>query len=380
MKFKHLKKSVVVAAVAVSLFAVQATVSAITPGSIPYVGEETSGTNFPAFNIFNGVPSVGNEADFIRVKKDGEANSALRNAVDTTCKTGDRFDVWFYLHNGAKPSLNQNGTGPGVAKDVVAKLNWQPTDPGTSFTFTGGVTASNAQAISDTAVINCGGKQFRLNYVANSADAFLDLPNTIVKLPDSFITTGAPIGTNLLDGNVWGCWDQRIWMGLKVEVEEITPPPATAQCSLFQIVVVDGRLIRVSNFDYSVQNGAAIKNVTINWGDGSTETVNPGEVKGKEHTYAKDGTYNVTTKVTFTVPGKEDIVSEVAACAQQVQFAPGKPPVVTPPTTTAGVTQQRPTTLVNTGAGSIIGLFAAATIAGTIGYRRFLSRQLGIDS
>lgn len=56
---------------------------------------------------------------------------------------------------------------------------------------------------------------------------------------------------------------------------------------------------------------------------------------------------------------------------------PTTPPPVTPPaTTTPTPTPVAPTKLVNTGAGSVIGIFAAATAAGAAAYRFVLGRRL----
>lgn len=233
MKLTNLLKIAAVSTFTMVTLLVPLTASAIPAGSVEYEGEETSGTTFPAFNIFHGVPSVGNEADFIRVKIDGEPNSALRNTVDIDCDNGDRFDVWFYLHNGAKPSLNAGGTGAGVADNVNAKVNF-PTTKRSNFSITGGVTASDAQAISDNATIKCGDKLFKMKYVSNSAQAFLDLSNTMINLPAAFVNgSGAAVGTTGLNGKMWGCWEQRVWMGLKVEVteveDEVTPPTPPAK-------------------------------------------------------------------------------------------------------------------------------------------------------
>jgi len=54
-------------------------------------------------------------------------------------------------------------------------------------------------------------------------------------------------------------------------------------------------------------------------------------------------------------------------------------PPVTPPTTppTTPATPATPTALVNTGPGSVAAIFAAATAAGTVLYRRMLTRRLG---
>jgi hypothetical protein len=50
-------------------------------------------------------------------------------------------------------------------------------------------------------------------------------------------------------------------------------------------------------------------------------------------------------------------------------------PPVTPPATTV-TTTSTPTTLVNTGAGSVVGIFAAAVAFGAVAYRVVLSRRL----
>lgn len=374
MNIKHTLKATGLALVLVAgLTLLPVRASAIAPGSIPYNGDATQGPNFPAFNIYNGVPSVGNEADFIRVKKDGEPNSTLRNSVDTACNSGDRFDVWFYVHNGANPGSNNNGSGPGVARNVVAKVVL-PQGEQVSFPISGGVTASNAEAINDSATINCGGKQFRMKYVDGSAQAFLDLPNKVVPLPSSIVSSGTPIGTNLLDGNVWGCWEQRVWMSLKVEVEAVTPAPATAKCELFTLTTGDNRKVIADQFKTSQTGGATLKSVTINWGDNTAVTTinDVNQVKGTTHQYASNGSYTVTAVATFAVPNAADITSggQGTLCIQQVNFVGGQPPAVT---TTVPTT---PTTLVNTGAGSIAALFGAVTLAGAVAHRWMLGRKL----
>ena len=350
MKLNKLFTGALVTALTAGLLLMSTTAAAITPGSIPYEGAETSGTTFPAFNIFHGVPSVGNEADFIRVKKDGEANSTLRNSIDTACKTGDRFDVWFYVHNGAKPSLNHDGDGPGVAKNVVAKVSL-PDQTGKS--ITGGVTASNAQAISDTATITCQGKQFKLKYVENSANAFLDLVNKTVPLPKAFVEGGTPIGSLLLNGEVWGCWDQRVWMGLKVEVEEVPVEVKEPVCEMLNIVL-DNRKVTVREQDVQFNlNGATLNGVRIDFGEGVVRTSFPAE-----HTYTTDGTKTIRATV---LTSKGDVTS--ANCVKQVSFSSGQPPKQVPPV------------LPSTGAESVVGIFAATTTAGTVAHRLFNRRK-----
>jgi hypothetical protein len=335
--------------------------SAITPGSIKYEGAETSGVNFPAFNIFHDVPSVGNEADFIRVKLDGEANSQLRNSVDINCKTGDRFDVWFYLHNGAKPSLNDNGDGPGVAKDVVAGVTL-PNGEASSFSVRGNVSASNAQAISDTATINCGTKTFKLKYVDNSAQAFLDLPNKVVPLPAAFANGGTPIGTNELNGEVWGCWEQRIWMGLKVEVIEVEEEEEPVyRCDSLTVTPLGERKYKFA-VKATANNGATITGYTFDFGDGNTLDRNPSE-KEVVYTYDEDDEYDTSVTVRFDVNGNAAGGEKTDICEESIEVTSEEEPA-------------KPEKLPDTGPADTIGLFLTVSAIGTLAHNWVTRRRL----
>jgi uncharacterized repeat protein (TIGR01451 family) len=64
-------------------------------------------------------------------------------------------------------------------------------------------------------------------------------------------------------------------------------------------------------------------------------------------------------------------------CKTNPKLCPPVTPPVTPPTTTTTTPQTpAPTTLVNTGPGETAAVVAVATIAGTLGYRKLLSRRL----
>ena len=55
-------------------------------------------------------------------------------------------------------------------------------------------------------------------------------------------------------------------------------------------------LLRYTATDYR----GSINTVTINWGDGQTDTVPPGPAMDRYHTYAAQGTYTVTVTVSYT--------------------------------------------------------------------------------
>lgn len=136
----------------------------------------------------------------------------------------------------------------------------------------------------------------------------------------------------------------------------------TYKCDSLTIAKKAGRQITVDSLKYTVTGGATFKNVSYDWGDGTTPMVTD-KVTGVDHTYAKDGEYNVVATVNFTVNGQV----KSATCTAKVIYQNGTP--VTP------TTPETPTVLPNTGVGSVIGLFAAISVAGAIAHRIVLARR-----
>jgi hypothetical protein len=229
--------------------------------------------------------------------------------------------------------------------------------------------------MSDGLTINCtNGKEVTMKYVNGSAFQYT-VPGGTQTLSDSIVTTGAPIGTQHPDGNVWGCWDQRVWVGLTVEVTEVTPPQPTYKCDMLDVTPGDNRTVRISQFKQSATNGATFKDVVINWGDNSQEFVGVSPVD-QTHQYGANGTYIITATAQFMVNG-QTVSATSAACKKVVKFENNQP--VTPPATVTGTTPT-PTALPNTGPGDLLGLFAATTVAGSAAYqlRSRVARRFGL--
>lgn len=112
---------------------------------------------------------------------------------------------------------------------------------------------------------------------------------------------------------------------------------------------------------FTANNGANLKLVKFNYGDGSQEFVTNNPVAN--HTYTKDGTFVTRTVLTFAVNG-EDKVVDSDKCAAPVTLT-STPPPTTPPTT-----------LPNTGAGSVLGIFAATSLIGAFLHRAFVVRKV----
>src|SRR5690606_10320829 len=112
------------------------------------------------------------------------------------------------------------------------------------------------------------------------------------------------------------------------------------------------------------ENGATFQNVTYNFGDGSEPMVT--DRTQVEHTYAEDGSYNISATVHFRVDGRE--VSDTSeSCAAQITFKGGQP--VTP------VTPGQPEVLPVTGPADVVGIVSAVTIAGALAHRLVWTRR-----
>ncbi len=149
----------------------------------------------------------------------------------------------------------------------------------------------------------------------------------------------------------------------KVEKKCADKPSYT--CDLLTVNELGDRKVKAT-VKYSASNGATFKNVTYDFGDGTTPLLT--DKTDAEHTYAKDGSYTISTAVRFSVNGKEEVVKS-ESCTKKVTFESGKPvPPVTPTTAT---------TLPNTGAGDVFGIVAAVTVAGAMAHRLVLARRNG---
>lgn len=335
--------------------------------AIPYTGASTPALDHPGFNVYTGLGSnnggvINEPTDFFMGKEDG--TTGYLSTVNSVCKDGTVFDLRVYVHNGASTGLNDNGNGTGVARGTKVRVAL-PTATASNFPLSSTISASNASSVTDGMTIDCGGNKVTMSYITGSAAQYT-IPGGTQALSDSIVTSGAPIGTVKPDGNVWGCWDQRVWVTLKVKVTAtpVKPPVSNGSCKAVDVTTGDNRTVKAT-VNGSVSN-ATITGYKIDWGDGQTSNQ-----QTDSHTYAKDGTFTIVTSVQVKFADGHSEWLSATACTKQVTFKPGQPPViVTPPTPST------PTTLVNTGPGSIAGIFAVTSLIGAMAYRVFLARRL----
>jgi uncharacterized repeat protein (TIGR01451 family) len=131
-------------------------------------------------------------------------------------------------------------------------------------------------------------------------------------------------------------------------VKVTIPVNPTYTCDKLTVTKLTGRQIDVK-LAATASNGATIKSISYNFGDGSAAMVtNKTDV---QYTYQKDGNFTVSADITFDVNGQTKVVSS-SQCAQPVAFS-----------TPAG-TGSAPTVLPNTGAGNVALLGGLAVVAG----------------
>lgn len=244
---------------------------------------------------------------------------------------------------------------------VTATLTSQP-----ETTFYSNLTASSTDAtppaVYATATLNLTSSQ-TVSYVSGSTQLLDVNGNLIQDLPDGFVT---PSGINI--GTLTPSEVEYVQFEAKVGCPSTPPPTPTFACTALGLTAEENRTVKISNFTTS-QTNTTFTNANITWGDNSTPLTTASPV-GQTHQYAADGTYTVTATANFG----PDQTASGPNCTQTVTFSSTAPPTVTPPTTPTP--PATPTALVNTGPGSVIGIFAAATIGGAVLYRRLLARRL----
>jgi hypothetical protein len=364
----------------------------------------------PIFNNVCGVPNVGNESDFVRIrqnnagndKSDLHLNDFTGSTLTAACNSGDKFDLINYVHNDAYPQDNpdQNPSNPSaVAKNVRENLT-AALGTNSQFTFGDTVTADNAATVSDTANLDCNGKQVQLSLVphtvhifsvayggSNGAGAWVDLTDGTVNggpTPMGATNAGASSATS---GTQWGCWNYLTVVVYEVTTTVIPPTPQVTPpvCTLLTLES-SGSVARIEGLDFTngsstvsgVTTPGTVTGATLQFFNGTslvnTASLTAAELQNlKSSPFVFDFSSNTGTfKVVGTVNTSLGNTAPVNTC--EAVFTKTTPP--TTPTVVLTSVTPPPTQLVNTGPGSMVGIFAGASAIGAVAYRWFLGRRL----
>ncbi|MCA9330917.1 hypothetical protein KC957_02625 [Candidatus Saccharibacteria bacterium] len=388
-----MKTSLILKSLAISLLAtVVLAVSAGTASAaqIDYNNPNNQPITSARFNAYTNVPGgIGNEADFVKLRKsngDPTVPATQNNFVDPVndaCAVGQKYDVRTYIHDSANTEYNDNGNGTAVARNVNVAMQAQLGTTKKSFTFTSTISASNAASVTDNGTLNCA-NNVQLKLVPQTVKVYSKYTGWN-SASDTAVNSNLAVGSRAVGSGIqWGCWDDRIIVVYTVEVVE-APQVPQASCDLLTVTALGDRKYKF-DVKYIAKNGATFKEVRFDYGDGNTGT-------DAEHMYAKDGTYTVVATVAFMINGQM-VTKTSDTCAKQLTVStteycpvPGKghlpkdsPECEYCPTNhDLAADDERcvtPTTLPNTGAGSVVGLFAAVSAAGAAAYRFVLRRRL----
>jgi uncharacterized repeat protein (TIGR01451 family) len=378
------------------------------------------GFDHVTFNSFTGVPNgIGDERDFMRgvqVGRDSVWSDPVKNVTQDA-----EVEAKIYIHNGADARLNDLPGSPGIARNVRVRValpnGVKQTQQATAY-----ISADNAQPreVFDTLdITGANNGFFSLEYVPGSAK--LHRNNAATPLSDSLVTTGVNIGDQRgcfetveeityrmkvkmpqymvnkfvrFEGQTKNDWKKHLTVKpgqvveWKVEFDNIGRTLLNDVIILDQVpantTVVPGSVKLVDgNFPngYVYKDNEAIQNngtqINVNIGN-----VNPGinsvilfktkvnstqELECGSHKLINTGFATPKGFTTVKDTAEVDVVGEKKDCV---------PPTPTPQPQ-PGQPQPSQPSLPVTGAGDIVGIFAATTIAGAVAYRFVWLRRFG---
>ena len=336
-------------------------------------------SNTPVFNSICGVPqNIGDESNFVRIRQsaNGVDTDNTNNpqytigALSGACNSGDKFDVWNYVHNDATQAQNPDvGSGSAVAHNTAINMTVPNNVTSNSFNFASTISASNATSVNDSATLNCGNNQVKLTLVPSSIHIFSQPYGSWQNLPDGSINTNLPLGStnaglsSMGNGDVWGCWTYRIVVVYQVTVTPLPPVQTPPTCNLLTLENVNG-VARIDNIEYTA-NSATVTGFTISISNGKTTTSQ--QIGLNQFPF----NFQMTPgdKYTFTATVNSNL-GNVSSDKCVGTLTAATPPTATPPTTTP------PAQLVNTGPGSTVAMFVGATVLGTSLFNWFQKKRL----
>ena len=361
------------------------------------------------FNSITNNPNYGDERTFFDVKNATNTNSG--GFVDNIqVQDGQELLLRVYVHNNAADNLNTvpNGNGGfvGIAENAKVRIHL-PTATDSALRANAYISASNATPaeVNDTVDFK-GSSKFGLQYVPGSANIYTNAVPGGMKLNDSIVTTGAPIGYDQLNGKVPGCFQYTSIVTIKVKVvkpgidiQKTVRKAGTTEWKE-EVTVNKGDTVE---YQLRVANNGQTQLDNIVVGDNLPPymTYVPGSTKLKNSNFPNGTTAsdNITTggiEIGSAAPGGVSYILFQAKVASTFSEGCG---VLT--LTNVGIAKSNqtgnvqdtaivkvdsgkvcatttttpPQNLPKTGAGSLIGLFAATSVAGGVAHNVISRRR-----
>lgn len=278
----------------------------------------------------------------------GEGNDKWRKEVNA--KIGDKIEWEIYFQNIGTTTLTNV-----TVLDVIPSFN--KVVPGSIKLYNS--SNPNGYTFPDSA-IQSNGKQVNITIsdYAPGANAYIYLTTEIQNVKElqcgvqqmANVVYVTPQGLGTLNDNA------------KVNVINSNPceeEKFTYECTSVTITKNSNREVTVNVATKATpEDKVRVKNYEYNFGDGTAKFLTDKNVAN--HTYAKDGTYNINVVVTFSVNGADKTVT----CSNIVTFSTPTTPV-----------RPTPTVLPDTGANSFYGLLAGISIVGALLHRLWTLRR-----
>jgi uncharacterized repeat protein (TIGR01451 family) len=213
------KKLIAILAMVAAVIAVPAVLLAWGPSRPTYTIEKPA--DHVTFNSITNNPSHGDERDFVQVRDANSGNETYVNDISLTA--GHQYVVYVYYHNNAKSSLNASGVGISHGAYVKAEIPAMVNNGATDVKAVGYVGATNAnptQVWDDISFSNTTGNNIALRYVPGSATIHSFGPVDGKTMSDNIVTTGAPIGYDLLNGDLKGCNEYAGYVTFRVQADQ----------------------------------------------------------------------------------------------------------------------------------------------------------------
>jgi uncharacterized repeat protein (TIGR01451 family) len=177
--------------------------------------------NYVVFNSITNNPSNGDERNFVRIKEAGTTNK-FTNEVNIAA--GKTYTIYIYYHNNAAANYNLVATNTRVNTQLPSSVKANvKTD------ISAKIMADNAnpKTVWDEARVTAT-EDVVLKYVSNSATIHSKGAVNGKKLnSNEFLTNGALIGYNALDGRVQGCHQYAGYITYDFVVEAVNKPDFT---------------------------------------------------------------------------------------------------------------------------------------------------------
>lgn len=156
------------------------------------------------FNSITNNKKHGDERNFVQIREAGVGNFG----EEVQLQPGKEYEVNVFFHNNAKSKLNSaEHDYKGIARNAMMRVQMPASvKQGEKARVTGVISADNAQPqqVWDEAY-GVGSANMALRYIPNSAKITSLGGVNGQTMPDSLLTTGAPLGYDKLDGNLPGC-------------------------------------------------------------------------------------------------------------------------------------------------------------------------------